>query len=144
MNYILLISGMVLVGIAIIMIIVDSFKKSPEIKNLELVNEQTGQLIEELNEISAIIVDEMDKKYNRMVNIYREFETITASKQQKQEPRVLKEETEKGSRKDIILKLYKEGMEPSQIASRLDMGIGEVELIIKIAGQGGNKNEKII
>lgn len=144
MNYFLLITGFILVITAIVMFISDSRKEYGEVRNLEMINEQTEQLIEELSEISAVIVDEMDKKYNSMMDIYKELEGLAASKRnivpEDPEPLVEKGET----RQDKILKLSREGMPLSRIASHLGMGIGEVELTLKLAGQGGRGNEKAI
>ncbi|MBA1333885.1 MAG: hypothetical protein HPY66_0278 [Firmicutes bacterium] len=144
MNYFLLITGFILVITAIVMFILDSKKESNEVRNLEMVNEQTEQLIEELSEISAIIVDEMDKKYSSMMDIYKELEGLAASKpksgQEKPEPFMESGET----RQEKVIMLNREGMPPSRIASHLGIGIGEVELILKLAGQGGRGNEKTI
>mgnify|MGYP001225548192 CR=1 FL=1 len=146
MNYGLLFLGICLVIMAIIMFILDAAKNRSEIRELERANAQTEMLIEELNELSSIIVDEMDKRYNSMLGIYKELLVATEPERSKQEacpdytPGT--EGTKPQDKKSRVLELHNDGKTPSEIASVLGMGIGEVELIIKFAGQGAGNSAK--
>jgi hypothetical protein len=137
MNYLLLIFGIVLVIIALVLFIMDRKKTSSEIQDLERANAQTEYLIEELNELSSIIVDEMEKKYIKMLDIYQELLAVSAVEQkEKEEPRQEKQtgkKTKVQSMRNKILELHKLGSSPVEIASQTGIGIGEVELIIKFA-----------
>lgn len=123
-------------------------KSRNEIRELERANAQTEALIEELNELSSIIVDEMDKRYNNMLDIYKEL--LAVSESEIKEP---KDGTEKKTKpakdgkvdkKNQILDLHKSGSLPSEIAERLGIGTGEVELVLRFAGQGVEDIDKTI
>ena len=78
MNYLLLILGICMVIVAVVLFVLDTKKSRNEIRELERANAQTEALIEELNELSSIIVDEMDKRYNNMLDIYNPFSILNA------------------------------------------------------------------
>ena len=148
MNYILLALGICLVIVAVVLFILDTKKSRNEIRELERVNAQTEALIEELNELSSIIVDEMDKRYNSMLDIYKEL--LAVSENDAKEP-TDGAENNTGSGKDgqrdkknQILDLYKSGRSPFEIAERLGIGTGEVELVLRFAGQGVENIDKTI
>ncbi|MGI6703210.1 MAG: DUF6115 domain-containing protein [Clostridia bacterium] len=146
MNYGLLFFGIGLVIVAVALFIVDTVKNRSEIRELERANAQTELLIEELNELSSIIVDEMDKKYNKMLSIYNEL-LITPEKdneyaQQSRDKAGHAEGIQPRDKKTTILELHSLGKSPGEIAERLGTGVGEVELIVKLAGQGVGYNDK--
>ncbi|MDD2573173.1 MAG: hypothetical protein WCS98_00280 [Bacillota bacterium] len=146
MNYGLLFLGIGLVIVAVILFIIEAVKNRSEIRELEIANAQTELLIEELNELSSIIVDEMDKKYNNMLSIYREM--LTTSEPVQEDPQQDKDKSKSAEgmqprdRKNTILELHSIGKSPQGIAERLGIGVGEVELIIKFAERGVGKNDK--
>jgi uncharacterized coiled-coil protein SlyX len=140
MNYLLLAFGICLVIVAVVLFILETKKSRNEIRELEMANAQTEALIEELNELSSIIMDEMDKRYNNMLDIYKEL--LAVSESEIKEP---KDEAEKDmnpgkdrqrDKKNKILDLHKSGRSPYEIAERLGIGVGEVELVLRFAGQG--------
>jgi IS30 family transposase len=137
MNYLLLIFGIGLVIIALVLFIMDRKKTSSEIQDLERANAQTEYLIEELNELSSIIVDEMEKKYIKMLDIYQELLAVSAVEQKEREEPKQEKQTEKKTKvqsmRNKILELHEAGSSPVEIASQTGTGIGEVELIIKFA-----------
>lgn len=148
MNYLLLALGICLVIAAVVLFILDAKKTRNEIRELERANAQTEALIEELNELSSIIVDEMDKRYNNMLDIYKEL--LAVSEIETTEP---KDGTEKSTdqgkdgqrdKKNQILDLHKSGRSPSEIAGKLGIGTGEVELVLRFAGQGVGDVDKTI
>jgi hypothetical protein len=140
MNYLLLALGICLVIVAVVLFILETKKSRNEIRELERANAQTEALIEELNELSSIIVDEMDKRYNNMLDIYKEL--LVVSENETKEPKDGAENNtgpakeEQGDKKNQILDLHKSGRSPSEIAERLGIGTGEVELVLRFAGQG--------
>ncbi len=148
MNYTLLFLGIGLVILAVVLFILDARKSRSEIRNLEKANAQTELLIEELNELSSIIVDELDKKYNNMLDIYKELSVVSEDDQQGKQIHngdiSYKNGVQQLDRKSSILELYDTGKSPSEIASRIGIGTGEVELIIKLAGRGVKDNVEII
>ncbi|HOO13122.1 MAG TPA: hypothetical protein PK684_09230 [Bacillota bacterium] len=140
MNYLLLAFGICLVIVAVVLFILETKKSRNEIRELEMANAQTEALIEELNELSSIIMDEMDKRYNNMLDIYKEL--LAVSETEVKEP---KDEVEKNTnpgkdgqrdKKNQILDLHRSGRSPSEIAESLGIGVGEVELVLRFAGQG--------
>ncbi len=140
MNYLLLALGICLVIVAVVLFILETKKSRNEIRELERANAQTEALIEELNELSSIIMDEMDKRYNNMLDIYKEL--LAVSETEVKEP---KDEVEKNTnpgkdgqrdKKNQILDLHRSGRSPSEIAESLGIGVGEVELVLRFAGQG--------
>ena len=140
MNYALLALGICLVIVAVVLFILDAVKSRNEVRDLERANAQTEALIEELNELSSIIMDEMDKRYNNMLDIYKEL--LAASETEIKEPKAEVENNEHPGRdahrdkKGQILDLHGSGKSPSEIAERLGIGTGEVELILKLAARG--------
>lgn len=140
MNYLLLALGICLVIVAVVLFILETKKSRNEIRELERANAQTEALIEELNELSSIIMDEMDKRYNNMLDIYKEL--LAVSETEVKEP---KDEVEKNTnpgkdgqrdKKNQILDLHRSGRSPSEISESLGIGVGEVELVLRFAGQG--------
>lgn len=148
MNYALLFLGICLVVLAVVLFILDAIKSRSEIRDLEKANAQAELLIEELNELSSIIVDEMDKRYNNMLDIYKELlaasEPETKEQDDADEKTADSENTAFRDRKNEILDLHRLGKLPGEIASKMGIGTGEVELVIKFAGQGVGNVEKTV
>lgn len=137
MNYWLLFSGILLAVVAVLLFIGDSIRNKSEIKELEKANAQTETLIEELSELSFIITNEMDKKYNDMIGIYEELlgiaEPIQKGPQRGENQKFIPEDTQPQNKKNAILDLYNTGKPLREIAQELGIGMGEVELVIKFA-----------
>jgi hypothetical protein len=144
MNYLLLFFGIGLVIFALGLFILDRKKTNSEIRDLERANAQTEYLIEELNELSSIIMDEMEKKYNKMLDTYQELLSVSATEQQEQEEsgqdKVFNDQTGMKNKRKSIVELHKSGISPSEIASRIGIGTGEVELVLRFAGQEVGNN----
>ncbi len=140
MNHWLLFSGIGFIIVSIILFIGDALKNKAEIRELKQASARTELLIDELNELSATVVDELDKKYNNMLTIYNEVLTISEPTQEED----LSEAPQQWSKKSTILELHRKGKSVLEIAKELDIGIGETELVIKFAGKGvGTSNESL-
>lgn len=138
MNYLMLFFGIGLAILAVVLLLIDRKKANCDIKDLERANAQTEYLIEELNELSSILVDEMEKKYIKMLDIYEQLLAVPVDEQQKDKPKQdksLRDGTISHNKHDDILQLFNSGNSPADIASKMGMGTGEVELIIKFANR---------
>lgn len=144
MNYGFLLCGIMFVMIAMILFIIDSRKNELKTENLERINTDVEQLLEELNTMSTLIVDEMDKRHSKMLNVYSEFENLltVASRENQQTGAII--EPESNNKREGVLELRKKGLTPSQIARSMGMGTGEVELILRLANRGVKDNVEII
>ncbi len=142
MKHWLLFSGIGFILMAIILFRIDALKEKDktEIKELEKASVRTELLIDELNELSSIIVEELDKKYSNMLNIYNEVITVSEPVQGESSTGTAQQR----DKKDTILELHNTGKSVLEIARELGIGIGETELVIKFARRGvGTKNEKL-
>ncbi len=140
MNFGLLFSGISLVIISFFLFMIDARKKEDTTvkKDLEKANSDVEYLLDELNTMSSLIVDEMDKRHSKMLDMYSEFEhllTLACKDNHQQEP-VIKPAT--GNKRDGVLELSEKGLTASQIARNMGIGTGEVELILRLANRGAD------
>lgn len=152
----LLLTGIAFIALALILFIVDIARKKDGTEEIKKINADAEQLLEELNTISTLIVDEMDKRYNRMLEVYREFENMIGCRDSALQEGLVNGTTtdiigentvyckEDSRRKELILGLYRKGFTPSEIAKKFNIGTGEVELIIKLMNRGVKENAEVL
>jgi len=133
----LLLSGIVLVIIAVVLFIIDWKKNKAKPEDLERINTDMEYLLEEINTMSTIILDEIDKRHSKMLDIYSEFESLMSAgnNEIQQKEIAVESEIEKpadDNKRKVVFNLYNEGLSSYQIARRLNMGTGEVELILRL------------
>lgn len=151
-NYFITIIGLVIIIISLFLIFSDRLKgeglyfdlyvKEQEIKKAII---DADEMIDELRYTSEAIISEIEQNINDFRKYYREIkskETEQASINEtilgntnvlnREEKSIVKEEISKNNKADEIYKYYNEGMEIGEIAKKLNIGKGEVSLILSM------------
>lgn len=121
---------------------------------LKTVREEIDQMIVELNQTTNRNIGLIEESIRRLSDILRQADKSVAILNKETDRRKQSEEvytklkpksipiqpTEKPSEKlksvqDKVLDLHRKGLGPSVISNRLDMSVGEIELIISIHGR---------
>lgn len=105
------------------------------IEELKIISEKTIQNIDVKTNDIYYMLQTLDKKMERYVSIINEKDINESNKYSKSMNQyVMNEENivNNDQNMDTILRFVKEGYSPSQIAKKLNMGIGEVQLICNL------------
>jgi len=112
--------------------------------------------LEEINRTARLALDEINEKYQAMMFLYglldtkkKEISALTEFKPANKKPgeapasaerRARQAEIKKSARYERIAALKREGLSVPEIAKRLDIGQGEVQLTIGLAERAGGVN----
>lgn len=151
-NYFITIIGLIIIIISLFLIFSDRLKgeglyfdlyvKEQEIKKAII---DADEMIDELRYTSEAIISEIEQNINDFRKYYKEIkakETEQASINEtilgntnvlnREEKSIVKEEIPKNNKSDEIYKYYNEGMKIGEIAKKLNIGKGEVSLILSM------------
>jgi peptidoglycan hydrolase CwlO-like protein len=113
-------------------------------RELQTMMNEADDLLKELNDISSYIMDEIDKKHKDLLFLYQLIEEkqkdlVETTKEKTTEDHhkiadssVRFQKDEKHMYSNKIFQLYEEGKDIAAIAKELNIGKGEVELVLEL------------
>ena len=117
---------------------------------IKMIDEASDAALDEINKTSRIVLDEIEKKYQAMLFLYNLLEEkkkeinavleqpvkLAANTPSEIKPPAKKQQSAKqNARNEKIFQLSEEGMQINEIAKELNIGQGEVKLILDLAGR---------
>ncbi len=155
-NYILMIIGILTIFAAVFLILVDKLKGEDMYFNLDVKEQELKKIIEdaeeiisELNYLSDVVVQEIEDKMKSLQQAYNSVRVTPIIQEVKQQaaaiPVTIKSkavvekpakeksnEVKLNTKQQAVFDLAEQGMSVVDIAKRLNMGQGEVKLILSI------------
>ncbi len=140
MPYILLGIGIFVVGLSIILPEQSGIKEASNNRSKTDIDDKLEILMDELNESFHLAGTELDLRIAKLAKLQESVDqSIMKWQKAIQEAQTLDEKKQLPQKHKDVLALNKNGLNITEIAQRLNIGKGEVELILALYGAGEPK-----
>jgi ATP/maltotriose-dependent transcriptional regulator MalT len=158
-NYIMMIIGIITILAAVIVIMIEKLKGEDiyfniDVKEQELkkVIDDAEEIISELNYISDVVVQDIEEKMKNLQNVYANTKVMPVYEEAKPTKRTIpisfksktilekpstdsKSATKLSTKQQSVLECAGQGLSVMEIAKKLNMGQGEVSLILSLKNE---------